>query len=180
MISPHIFDPYIRGMIKIIRLLTETCNKHTNSKSIYLNQPKNNTASSSTLEWKFSAKPEPYEYAVRAMEARVAKIRGTGGRELVWFLEHPPLYTAGATSKDSHLLNHDLFPVHQTGRGGQYTYHGPGQRVVYLMLDLKNRGPDLHQFVRDLEQWLIDRHSRKTLGEFSRYLTKCGAGSQPL
>jgi lipoyl(octanoyl) transferase len=156
MMSPHTFHSDMPGMIGIIRLLAESHGKHTSSKRISLNQPDKIITPSSTLEWKSSAKPVPYEHAVSAMEARVTEIRVTDGRELVWFLEHPPLYTAGATAKDSDLLNRDLFPVHQTGRGGQYTYHGPGQRVVYVMLDLQKRGPDLHQFVRDLEQWLID------------------------
>jgi lipoyl(octanoyl) transferase len=110
----------------------------------------------SAIEWKTSAGPVPYADAVLAMEARVAQIRGAGAAEMVWLLEHPPLYTAGASAKDSDLLDRGAFPVHRTGRGGQYTYHGPGQRVAYVMLDLERRGPDLHQFVRNLEHWLID------------------------
>ena len=86
----------------------------------------------------------------------MAKIRADGAPELVWLLEHPPLYTAGASASDSDLLDRDAFPVHRTGRGGQYTYHGPGQRIAYTMLDLQRRGADLHRFVRSLEQWLID------------------------
>jgi lipoyl(octanoyl) transferase len=113
------------------------------------------------IEWKSSAEPVGYEAAVRDMEARVAEIRAGQSPEFVWFLEHPPLYTAGASAKDGDLLDPDALPVHRTGRGGQYTYHGPGQRVVYVMLDLQKRGADLHRFVRDLEQWLID-----SLGEF--------------
>ncbi len=97
-----------------------------------------------------------YEEAVAEMEARVAEIRAGSAPELLWFLQHPALYTAGASAKDSDLLDAAAFPVHRTGRGGQYTYHGPGQRVVYVMLDLQRRGADLHRFVRDLEQWLID------------------------
>ncbi len=108
------------------------------------------------VEWKFSTNPVPYEDAVTEMEARVARIRGAGAPELIWLLEHPPLYTAGASAKESDLLDRAAFPVHRTGRGGQYTYHGPGQRVAYVMLDLQRRGADLHQFVRNLEQWLID------------------------
>ncbi|MBT3927488.1 MAG: lipoyl(octanoyl) transferase LipB [Rhodospirillaceae bacterium] len=108
------------------------------------------------IEWKTSSGPVPYEDAVRAMEDRAAEIRAGTGSEMVWFLEHPSLYTAGASAKDSDLLDPGAFPVHKTGRGGQYTYHGPGQRIVYVMLDLETRGPDLHQFVRRLEQWLID------------------------
>lgn len=97
-----------------------------------------------------------YEFAVGEMEARVAQIRGSGAPELVWLLEHPALYTAGASAKQSDLIDPEAFPVHRSGRGGQYTYHGPGQRVVYVMLDLERRGADLHRFVRNLEQWLID------------------------
>ena len=108
------------------------------------------------VEWKTSALPVAYAEAVGEMEARVAQIRRAGAPELVWLLEHPPLYTAGASAKDSDLLDGEAFPVHRTGRGGQYTYHGPGQRIAYVMLDLERRGADLHRFVRNLEQWLID------------------------
>ena len=114
-----------------------------------------------TVEWKTSPAPVAYEDAVSEMEARVAQIRAAGATELVWLLEHPPLYTAGASAKEGDLLDSEVFPVHRTGRGGQYTYHGPGQRVAYTMLDLQRRGADLHRFVRNLEQWLID-----SLGEF--------------
>ena len=93
------------------------------------------------------------------MEARVAAIRAGDAPELLWFLEHPPLYTAGTSAQAGDLLTPDRFPVFQTGRGGQYTYHGPGQRVVYVMLDLKQRGgqrgPDVRCFVRDLEACII-------------------------
>ena len=119
-------------------------------------QPEQKIAASSAIEWKTSSRPVPYADAVSAMEERVAAIRAGTATEMVWFLEHPPLYTAGASAKESDLLDAGAFPVHKTGRGGQYTYHGPGQRVVYVLLDLQKRGPDLHQFVRDLEQWLID------------------------
>lgn len=114
-----------------------------------------------TVEWKTSPAPVAYEDAVSEMEVRVAQIRAASATELVWLLEHPPLYTAGASAKESDLLDSEVFPVHRTGRGGQYTYHGPGQRVAYTMLDLQRRGADLHRFVRNLEQWLID-----SLGEF--------------
>ena len=89
------------------------------------------------------------------MEARVAAIRAGTARELVWLLEHPPLYTAGTSARAGDLLQPDRFPVYASGRGGQYTYHGPGQRVAYVMLDLKRRGPDLRRFVHDLEEWII-------------------------
>ena len=114
-----------------------------------------------TVEWKSSPAPVAYEDAVSEMEVRVAQIRAASATELVWLLEHPPIYTAGASAKEGDLLDSEVFPVHRTGRGGQYTYHGPGQRVAYTMLDLHRRGADLHRFVRNLEQWLIN-----SLGEF--------------
>jgi lipoyl(octanoyl) transferase len=95
------------------------------------------------------------------MDARAAAIRDGSARELVWLLEHPPLYTAGTSAKDSELID-ARFPVHHTGRGGQFTYHGPGQRVAYLMLDLAARGPDLRRYVATLEEWII-----RTLGAFN-------------
>ena len=113
-------------------------------------------------DWRISDGPVPYEEAVAAMEARVADIRAGRARELVWLLEHPPLYTAGTSSKPHDLLQPMRFPVHVAGRGGQYTYHGPGQRVVYAMLDLRGRGQDVRGFVSDLEEWTI-----RTLARFS-------------
>jgi lipoyl(octanoyl) transferase len=106
-------------------------------------------------EWRTEERPVPYPEAVAAMEARVAAIRAGTAPELVWLLEHPPLYTAGTSARDEDLLEPGRFPVYRTGRGGQFTYHGPGQRVAYVMLDLKRRGPDVRQFVVDLEDWLI-------------------------
>ena len=105
-------------------------------------------------EWRFEDAPVPYQKAVEQMEARVARIRAGTAPELVWLLEHPPLYTAGTSAVADDLLE-ARFPVHQTGRGGQFTYHGPGQRVGYVMLDLKRRRPDVRAFVHDLEEWLI-------------------------
>jgi lipoyl(octanoyl) transferase len=106
-------------------------------------------------DWKISDTPVGYVEAVAFMEARAAAIaEGTAG-EMVWLLEHPPIYTAGTSAKDSDLLE-ARFPVHRTGRGGQFTYHGPGQRVGYVMLDLKRRKPDVRAYVHDLEQWLIE------------------------
>ena len=106
-------------------------------------------------ELKFSDAPVAYADAVAFMEARVAAILdGTAG-ECVWFLERPPLYTAGTGAQAHELLDPDRLPVHASGRGGGYTYHGPGQRVVYLMLDLRERGRDLRGFVRQIETWLI-------------------------
>jgi len=112
------------------------------------------------IEWKHSISPVPYEDAIRAMEDRVAAIRAGTAPELVWFLEHPPLYTAGTSAKEKDLLTPDRFPVYATGRGGEYTYHGPGQRVVYVMLDLKKHGTDLRAYVAKLEQWIIDTLAR--------------------
>ena len=106
--------------------------------------------------WAVSTDYAPYPAAVAAMEARAAAIaEGTAG-ELVWLLEHPPLYTAGISAKASDLIQPDRFPVFQSGRGGQFTYHGPGQRVAYVMLDLTRRGRDVRAFVAALEAWIID------------------------
>lgn len=106
--------------------------------------------------WAVSTGYVPYPAAVAAMEARAAAIAdGTAG-ELVWLLEHPPLYTAGVSSKPADLIAPDRFPVFESGRGGQFTYHGPGQRVVYVMLDLTKRGRDVRAFVTALEAWIID------------------------
>lgn len=106
--------------------------------------------------WAVSAGYVAYPAAVAAMEARAAAIAdGTAG-ELVWLLEHPPLYTAGVSAKPADLIDPDRFPVFESGRGGQYTYHGPGQRVAYVMLDLTKRGRDVRAFVAALEAWIID------------------------
>ncbi|NIJ40084.1 lipoyl(octanoyl) transferase [Parvibaculum indicum] len=99
--------------------------------------------------------PVPYEEAVAVMEERAAAIAAGEAPEMVWLLEHPPLYTAGTSADARDLLTPDRFPVFKTGRGGQYTYHGPGQRVAYVMLDLKRRKPDVRAYVQDLERWLI-------------------------
>src|SRR4051812_35271277 len=106
------------------------------------------------VEWRVSTAPVPYPQAVAAMDARVAAIADGEAPELVWLLEHPPLYTSGTSGKDADLLN-PRFPVFSTGRGGQLTYHGPGQRVAYVMLDLKRRRPDVRAYVASLEQWII-------------------------
>ncbi len=112
------------------------------------------------VEWRKDAAPVAYEAAVAAMEARVRDIRTGVAPELVWLLEHPALYTAGTSARDSDLVA-PLLPVHRTGRGGQWTYHGPGQRVAYVLLDLNRRGGDLRAFVRTLEEWII-----RTLADF--------------
>jgi len=106
-------------------------------------------------EWRISDGQVPYDEALAAMEARVADIRAGRERELIWLLEHPPLYTAGTSAKPHDLLQPLRFAVHHAGRGGQYTYHGPGQRVVYTMLDLRARRQDVRRFVSDLEEWTI-------------------------
>ena len=110
--------------------------------------------------WRIDDAPVAYAEAVATMEARIAAIRAGAAPELVWLLEHPPLYTAGTSAKPADLLTPDRFPVHSTGRGGQYTYHGPGQRVAYAMLDLKRRGADVRRYVWSLEEWLIRALSR--------------------
>ena len=106
-------------------------------------------------EWQVSEAPVGYENALARMEARAASIAERSERELVWLLEHPPLITAGTSAGEGELLVSDRFPVFKTGRGGRYTYHGPGQRVGYVMVDLKARGGDVRKFVFDLEEWLI-------------------------
>jgi lipoyl(octanoyl) transferase len=118
--------------------------------------------SGAPVEWQMTDRPVEYPEAVAAMEARVAGIAAGTAPELVWLLEHPPLYTAGTSAKPDDLLVHDRFPVFPSGRGGQYTYHGPGQRVAYVMLDLNHRKPDIRLFVAALEEWII-----RTLAAFN-------------
>jgi lipoyl(octanoyl) transferase len=114
------------------------------------------------VEWTHIPGLAPYPETLAAMEARAEAIaRGEAG-EAIWLLEHPPLYTAGTSARPEGLVEPDRFPVYPVGRGGQYTYHGPGQRVIYTMLDVKARGQDVRCFVRELEQWVID-----TLAEFN-------------
>jgi lipoyl(octanoyl) transferase len=108
------------------------------------------------VEWVVGDGLIPYPDAVAEMEARAAAIAEGRAAERVWLVEHPPLYTAGTSAKTTDLLAPDRFPVFQTGRGGEFTYHGPGQRVVYVMLDLKRRQPDVRRYVAGLEGWLID------------------------
>ena len=107
------------------------------------------------VEWKISDRPVAYPEALAEMEARAAAIAAGDAGEMVWLLEHPPIYTAGTSANQADLID-ARFPVYHTGRGGQFTYHGPGQRVGYAMLDLKQRTPDVRAYVRDLEQWLIE------------------------
>ncbi len=108
------------------------------------------------IEWKISDTLVPYEDALSEMQERAAAIRDGNAPELIWLLEHPPLYTAGTSANAEDLVAPDKFPVYDAGRGGQYTYHGPGQRIAYVLLDLKKRGSDIRAFVQDLEKWVID------------------------
>jgi lipoyl(octanoyl) transferase len=114
------------------------------------------------IEWRKSEIPVEYEAAVDEMERRVAAIRAGSAPELVWLLEHPPLYTAGTSAREEDLLDPRYLPVHRTGRGGRYTYHGPGQRIAYVMLDLNRRERDIRCHVHRLEEWMI-----RTLARFA-------------
>ncbi len=114
----------------------------------------------STIRWEGASGLVGYDDALKRMDQVAAAIRTGAGQELVWLAEHPPLYTAGTSAKESDLLD-PKYPVHATGRGGQYTYHGPGQRIAYVMLDLRNRGNDVRAYVSALEHWII-----LTLAEF--------------
>lgn len=107
------------------------------------------------IEWRVTPGLTPYPTALAEMERRVEAIQGRTAPELVWLLEHPPLFTAGTSADPAELLNPQLLPVHEAGRGGRYTYHGPGQRVGYLMLDLGKRGRDIRLFVHALESWIV-------------------------
>ena len=107
------------------------------------------------VEWRVEPGLTAYPEAVAAMEARVAAIRDGSAPVLFWVAEHPPLYTAGTSAAAADLLQPARFPVYQTGRGGEFTYHGPGQRVADVLLDLKRRGPDVRRYVQDLEEWII-------------------------
>jgi lipoyl(octanoyl) transferase len=117
---------------------------------------------SSPVEWRVEPGLTAYEHAVAFMEARAAAIREGSAGEMVWLVEHPPLYTAGTSAQPEDLVDPGRFPVFNAGRGGEYTYHGPGQRVAYVMLDLKRRREDVRAFVAALEDWII-----ATLGEFN-------------
>jgi lipoyl(octanoyl) transferase len=112
-------------------------------------------AAAQSVEWLASTHPVPYERAVAVMAARAAAIDLGQASECVWLLEHPAIYTAGTSADPSELLAAHRFPVFKTGRGGRFTYHGPGQRVAYVMLDLSRRGRDVRAFVTSLEDWLI-------------------------
>src|SRR5438128_8569398 len=118
--------------------------------------------SPAAIEWRLSNALVPYAEAVAERERRIAAIRAGTEPELVWLLEHPPLYTAGTSARPEDLLAPGRLPVFKTGRGGQYTYHGPGQRVAYVMLDLNRRRRDIRLFVTALEEWII-----RTLADFN-------------
>lgn len=113
------------------------------------------------IEWRASGAPVDYPSALAEMEARVAAIHAGHAKECIWLLEHPPIFTAGSSADAKDLINPQGFPVYETGRGGQYTYHGPGQRVAYVMLNLAERGRDVRWFVCRLEDWII-----AALGDF--------------
>jgi len=136
------------------------------------------------IEWRVTPGLTPYEEALAAMEARAAAIRASGAGELVWLLEHPPLYTAGTSADPAELFNPQGFPVHAAGRGGRYTYHGPGQRVGYLMIDLDRRGRDVRRFVHGLESWLIDSladlgvAARRSPGRIGIWVDRAGTESK--
>lgn len=107
------------------------------------------------MEWRVEPGLTDYTHAVATMEARAAAVRDGGGDELIWLVEHPPLYTAGTSAAADELLEPGRFPVFESGRGGRYTYHGPGQRVVYVIADLERRGRDIRCYVAALENWAI-------------------------
>ena len=114
------------------------------------------------VQWEISDGEVGYNTALEKMDNHVQKMISGEGGEKIWLLEHPPLYTAGTSANKKDLIEPNLFPVFETKRGGQYTYHGPGQRIVYVMLDLNNRGKDIKKFVNNLEAWIIH-----TLAEFN-------------
>ena len=120
-----------------------------------------NTLNQSVVEWRVEDGLTPYDVALDVMETRVAQIRAGDAFERVWLVEHPPLYTGGTSANAKDLIDPERFPVFETGRGGQYTYHGPGQRVAYVMMDLKLRKSDVRAYVHDLEELLI-----RTLAKF--------------
>mgnify|MGYP001204443403 FL=1 len=108
------------------------------------------------IEWAVSTKPVEYSTAINVMEGRVKNIYNSSERELVWLLEHPSMFTAGTSARDFELIDRNKFPIHSTGRGGRYTYHGPGQQVIYLMLNLKRYKTDIKFYIENLEKWLIN------------------------
>src|SRR5262245_13641539 len=138
------------------------------------------------IEWRIDRNPADYERAVEEMEARVAAIREGRAPELVWLLEHPPLYTAGTSARAEDLLDPDYLPVHRTGRGGRYTYHGPGQRIAYVMLDLARRDRDVRCHVHRLEEWVIrtlrhfDVHGERRAGRVGIWVVRRGDAEEKI
>jgi len=141
------------------------------------------------VRWRVSHAPVAYPDALAAMDALAEDIAAGRADELVWLLEHPPLYTAGTSARPEDLVDAGRFPIFETGRGGQFTYHGPGQRVAYVMLDLKRREPDLRRYVAALEEWLIRaldsfnvRGERREdrVGVWVRHATKAGEGEDKI
>ncbi|WP_350049156.1 lipoyl(octanoyl) transferase LipB [Marivibrio sp.] len=138
------------------------------------------------VEWRISSAPVAYEAALAEMEARAAAVRDEGAPELVWLLEHPPLYTAGTSAKAEDLLAPERFPVFKTGRGGQYTYHGPGQRVAYAVIDLKARDIDVRCYVHMLEAWVIRAlaefavEGERRAGRVGIWVDRSGSGGAPV
>lgn len=141
------------------------------------------------VRWRIASAPVAYADALAEMDALAEAIATGREPETVWLLEHPPLYTAGTSAKPEDLVDTDRFPIFQTGRGGQFTYHGPGQRVAYVMLDLKRRSPDVRRYVAALEEWLIRtlwafhvRGERREdrVGVWVRHPTKAGEGEDKI
>jgi lipoyl(octanoyl) transferase len=138
------------------------------------------------IEWQTSEMPVAYRTAIDEMERRVAAIRDGASPELVWLLEHPPLYTAGTSARDDELLDPQRLPVHRTGRGGRYTYHGPGQRIAYVILDLARRGRDVRCHVHRLEEWLIrtlarfDVRGERREGRVGIWVVRPGRGEEKI
>lgn len=125
------------------------------------------------VQWIISAAPVPYPIALDSMRARAAAIAAGAAEEAIWLLEHPPLYTAGTSAQPDDLLS-DRFPVFDAGRGGQYTYHGPGQRVAYVMLDLTQRGRDIRCLVQGLEDWVVDTLAAHNIAAESKPAPRIG------
>jgi lipoyl(octanoyl) transferase len=138
------------------------------------------------IEWRIDRIPVDYERAVEEMEMRVAAIREVAAPELVWLLEHPPLYTGGTSARDEDLLDPRRLPVHRTGRGGRYTYHGPGQRIAYVMLDLTRRDRDVRCHVHRLEEWMIrtlarfDIRGERRDGRVGIWVARPGGGEEKI
>ena len=140
----------------------------------------------SRIEWRISEIPVDYNAAVAEMERRVAAIRDGAAPELVWLLEHPPLYTAGTSAREEDLLEPQYLPVHRSGRGGRYTYHGPGQRIAYVMLDLARCGRDVRCHVHRLEEWMIgtlarfDVQGERRAGRIGIWVARPGGGEDKI